>query len=47
VINANLAKGFNVFHLVRKKDGNDDKQNLVQFTIVDTYTFVDGRKAND
>jgi hypothetical protein len=46
VINVNLAKGFNVLHLAREKDGNDDKQKLVQFTI-SLHLFMEGRPMID
>jgi len=45
-INLNLANGLNVLHLVRKRDGNDDKQKLVQFTI-GLHLLMEGRPMID
>ncbi len=39
-------KGFNVLHLGRKKDGNDDKQKLVQF-IIGLHLLMEGRPMID
>jgi hypothetical protein len=41
-----LANGLNVLHLVRKRDGNDDKQKLVQFTI-GLHLLMEGKPMID